>query len=75
MKSGSAAEHVKQRLVDRYLGVAGIHGIGLVRAGRALRVYCDPCGSAERQAVLEQLQRDAHPLEVEIISKSPPRVG
>lgn len=73
--SDSALDRVKRRLSDRYLGVAGIHGLGLIRAGRILRVYCDPGYSAERAAVLDRLKRDAEPLTVEIIAKLPPRIG
>jgi hypothetical protein len=72
---GNAPEEIKNRLSARYLGVAGIHGLGLMRAGRVVRVYCDPGDSAEREAVLARLKRDAQPLEVEVIAKSPPKVG
>lgn len=75
MSGSSVPERVKRRLADRYLGVAGIHGIGLIRAGRVLRVYCNPGKSAEQQMVLEQLKREAEPLEVEVIAKLPPRIG
>lgn len=67
-------ELLKERLSKRYLGVAGIHGIGLVRAGTAVRVYCDPGESAERSALLEQLRRDAEPLSVEIVQSPPPTI-
>jgi len=49
MKGRNGPARIKQRLVDRYLGVAGIHGVGLVRSGRALRVYCEPGESADRR--------------------------
>lgn len=75
MKRGDAFERTKRRLSERYLGIAGIHGIGLLRADRLLRVYCVPGKSAYRQSILEQLKRDAEPLKVEVISKPPPRIG
>jgi hypothetical protein len=75
MKKGIGPARIKQQIVDRYLGTVGIHGIGVVRAGRALRVYCEPGESVERQAVLDRLKRDAEPLEVEIVAKAPPRAG
>jgi hypothetical protein len=68
-------ERVKRRLSKRYLGVAGIYGIGLTRGGRTLRVYCAPGRSAERRAVLAKLERDAEQFELEIVAKPPPRVG
>jgi hypothetical protein len=75
VKRRRAPEGLKDRLSERYLGVAGIHGIGLIRAGRVLRVYCNPGESAERRTVLERLKSEAQPLEVEVIAKPPPRIG
>lgn len=75
MKRGDALERAKRRLSERYIGIAGIHGLGLLRADRVLRVYCVPGESAHRQSILEQLKRDAEPLKVEVISKLPPRIG
>ena len=66
-------EIIKRRLSERYLGVAGIHGIGLVRAGKALRVHCNP--GQEHSEVLERLKRDAAPLPVEIVASRPPRIS
>jgi hypothetical protein len=68
-------ERLKRRLSKRYLGIAGIHGIGLMRGGRVLRVYCTPGKSAQRKAVLANLRQDAEQFELEIVDKPPPRVG
>jgi hypothetical protein len=63
---------IKEKLSRRYLGVGGIHGIGLVRGGKVLRVHCSPGG--ERSDILEQLKREAAPLPVEIVPSLPPRI-
>jgi hypothetical protein len=68
-------ERIKRRLSKRYLGIAGIYGMGLLRGGRVLRVYCAPGISAKRDAVLASLRRDAQQLELEIVAKPPPRIG
>ena len=75
MSGGDTLDGVKRRLRDRYLGVAGIHGLGLNHAAGAVRVYCDLGDCAERQAVLERLRSDAAPFTIEIVSEPPPRIG
>jgi hypothetical protein len=75
MSGGETLDGVKRRLRETYLGVSGIHGLGLNRAAAAVRVYCDPGDSSERQAVLERLRRDAAPFAIEIVSEPPPRIG
>lgn len=70
-----AQKRIQQLLADRYLGRAGIHGLGLVGAGRTVRVYCVPGSSAERETILGRLRQDAKPLEVEIVFGPPPRIG
>ena len=75
MKRRDTLERLKRRLSDRYLGVGGIHGLGLVHDGRTLRVYCNPGDSAEQQSVLAKLKCDAEPLNLEVIAKLPPRPG
>lgn len=68
-------ERLKRRLSRRYLGVAGIYGMGLLQGGRVLRVYCAPGQSAKRKSALARLRHDAQQLELEIVTKPPPRVG
>ncbi len=75
MKRRDTLEQVKRRLSERYLGVGGIHGLGLMHDGHTLRVYCNPGDSAERLSVLDRLKRDAKPLKLEVVVKLPPRVG
>ncbi|GJD52320.1 hypothetical protein OPKNFCMD_5083 [Methylobacterium crusticola] len=67
-------EDTKSRLSTKYLGKAGIHGIGLSRARNAVRVHVSaeapastegPSGSAgSRASLLDDLKHDAAPYEV-----------
>ena len=75
MSKGDSLKLAKRRLSERYLGVAGIYGLGLMRAGHVLRVYCTPGDSAKRRAVFKRLKRDSEQFTLEIVAKLPPRAG
>jgi hypothetical protein len=62
---------VKQRLRNRYLGRAGIHGLGVSPAQNAIRVYIHP-GRADTEAVLRQLEAEARPHRVVVVQEEPP---
>jgi hypothetical protein len=66
-------ESTKHRLA-RYLGMAGIHGLGVNRTRRMVRVYCTR-KATEQAPILKQLKRDAAPFAVEIVRSAPPKVG
>jgi hypothetical protein len=62
----TSLENTKRQLSAKYLGRAGIHGIGLSQARNAVRVHVSP-GTAQDAAgssVLDALKRDAAPYDV-----------
>lgn len=66
-------EEVKSVLGRRYLGKAGIHGMGIRPASNAISVYMAP-GSGERyKQLLENLRKDAEPFEVVFTEEEPPK--
>jgi hypothetical protein len=65
-------EAVKNRLRSRYLGKAGIHGIGLSQADRAIRVYLHEPGHPDRDTVLSQIKAEAAPYAVRVIDEQAP---
>jgi hypothetical protein len=63
---------VKQRLRSRYLGRAGIHGLGISPAQNAIRVYINPGQADAARTVLRQLEAEASPHRVIVIQEEPP---
>jgi hypothetical protein len=61
-------DDVKRRLSQKYLGKAGVHGIGLSRAQNAVKVHLESNGNSEQDgdqsALLEELKREAAPYDV-----------
>lgn len=61
-------EAIKQRLSRKYLGREGIHGIGVSKARKAIRIHLiqnvDPEEQSRQNAVLDKLRQDASPCEV-----------
>ena len=64
-----AIGRIKRQLSQRYLAVAGIHGLGVVRSRQVLRVHCERSESPRLRIVLEQLKRDAAPFAVELVTR------
>lgn len=58
-------EEVKRKLSRKYLGKAGIHGMGVSHSKNAVHVYVekeDPDG--ERQKLMEEIEKEAAPYKV-----------
>jgi hypothetical protein len=68
-------ESVKNRLRQSYLGKGGIHGLGLSRAEKAIRVYVDAQAGADESEVIEQLRESARPYPVIVVREDRPRIG
>jgi hypothetical protein len=65
----------KDRLRQHFLGRGGIHGLGLSRAKRAIRVYISPASQAsDRQAVLDELKKEAAPFAVVVVEEEKPHL-
>jgi hypothetical protein len=64
-------DRVKDQLRQAFLGKAGIHGFGISRANRAIRVYVATSPDA---AVLDQLRQAAAPYDVLVVKEDRPQV-
>lgn len=60
--------HLKAVLVRKYLGTAGIYGIGISRGSAALKIFVEPGASDELESVLAAVRSDAAPFSVLVIS-------
>jgi hypothetical protein len=58
---------LKAELSRRYLGTAGIYGIGISRAESALTLYVDVGASVDLDRVLPAVRTDAAPFHVVVV--------
>jgi hypothetical protein len=68
-------ESVKNRVRKAFLGKAGIHGIGLSRAEKAIRVYLTRQAGAEQGEVLAQLRISAEPYRIIVVEEEKPSIA
>jgi hypothetical protein len=69
-----AIEEVKDRLRELFVGKAGIHGVGISRAQKAIRVYIDRDAGAEQGPLLEQIRASAAPFPVIVVQEDRPKI-
>jgi hypothetical protein len=67
-------EKAKNRVDRRFLGHAGIHGVGLRRSQSAVVIYVDPSHQSEVEPLLEEVRAQAAPYNI-IVVQSAPAVG
>jgi len=67
-------DEVKQRITRKYLGKAGIHGIGIRRSQNALNVYADADSSLDQQQLLKEIEREAAPYKVIVTQEERPSI-
>lgn len=61
--SGSLDE-AKERVSRKYLGKAGVHGVGIRRSRNALAVYMKPSSEPDRERILGEIEKEAAPYAV-----------
>ena len=72
MSPDDGLDQAKRRISEKYLGVKGIHGIGLSRADNAVRLYVSTTDAIDN-ACLEEMRRVAEPFDILIVEDAPPR--
>jgi hypothetical protein len=62
---------VKRGIRDQYVGRCGIHGVGVSRSQKAVRVYIDPDATIDQELAAE-LGRKAEPFKLVFVREEPP---
>jgi hypothetical protein len=59
-------DEVQKSITERYLGEAGIHGVGISPSKNALRLYVDSTSGLDdrHKAMVEELRKEAAPCSV-----------
>lgn len=67
MPSNDELEAAKTLVSKKYLGKAGIHGVGLRRSKSAVTLYVDPADSLEREGVLRSIEKEIEPINLLVV--------
>jgi hypothetical protein len=67
-------DELKRRLRTKYMGKAGIHGLGIDRSKDALRIYHEPSSDPEQERMLKEIEKEARPYKVIRIKEEPPKI-
>lgn len=65
-------EEVKDRLRELFVGKAGIHGVGISQASKAIRVYIDRDAGTDLETMLEQMRESAAPFPMIVVQEDRP---
>ncbi len=68
-------EETKERLKGRFLGRAGVHGLGIRHAENAICVYADMEETPEFQALLAEIEKESGSFRILVIREARPRAG
>jgi hypothetical protein len=67
-------DEVKRRIAHKYLGKAGIHGVGIRRSQNALNVYMGADPSLDQKQLLKEIEREAAPYKVIVTQEERPSI-
>ena len=67
-------DELKKRLRSKYIGKAGIHGLGIDRSQNALRIYHAPESTPEQNLILDEIKKEAHPYKVLTVEEERPKI-
>ena len=60
---------VQDLITGKYLGKAGIHGVGIRRKKSAIVLYVEPGASEQHKNTLTQIKEEVEPLNVMIVEE------
>lgn len=69
MPEKSTLEDAKLLVSEKYLGKAGIHGVGVRRSKSAVAVYVDPEDRLDRQEVLNLIEDEIKPFKLLVVEE------
>jgi len=67
-------DELKRRLRSKYIGKAGIHGLGIDRSQDALRIYHKPSSDPRQEKLLKEIEKEARPYKVIRVKEEPPKI-
>ena len=75
MPEKSTLEDARSLVSQKYLGKAGIHGVGVRRSKSAVAVYVDPEDRSDRQEVLSLIEDEIKPFKLLVVEDEPASIS
>ncbi len=72
--STESLDEVRKRISRKYLGKAGIHGVGIRRKQQAICLYLSITADSRQKELLEKIQRETTPYKVLQIEEEQPKI-
>jgi hypothetical protein len=69
MPEKSTLEDVRSLVSRKYLGKAGIHGVGIRRSKDAVTVYVDPVDRPEQKELLGVIEEEIKPFNLLVVEE------
>lgn len=69
MASNDELEAAKSLVSQKYLGKAGIHGVGLRRSKSAVTLYVNPADQPEQQEVVRLIEEEIKPINLLVVEE------
>jgi len=69
MADEAKLDQVQERITGKYLGKAGIHGVGIRRKKSAIVLYVEPGAAEEHKHALTKIKEEVEPLNLMIVEE------
>ena len=74
MPKDTTLESVKSLVSSKYLGKAGIHGVGIRRSKSAVAVYVEPGTRPGKQEMLRSIEKEIAPFNLLVVEEGRPSI-
>jgi hypothetical protein len=69
MADDAKLDQVQERITRKYLGKAGIHGVGIRHKKSAIVLYVEPGAAEEHKNALTKIKEEVEPLNLMIVEE------
>jgi len=74
MADKQTLDDVQALITKKYLGQAGIHGVGVRRKKSAIALYVEPGATEEHKDLLTQITDEVKPFDVMVVEEERPSI-
>lgn len=74
MPEDKTLESAKSLVSEKYLGKAGIHGVGIRRSKSAVAVYVEPGARPDKQETLRSIEKEIAPFSLLVVEEGRPSI-
>jgi hypothetical protein len=74
MADEQTLDEVQALITEKYLGQAGIHGVGIRRKQSAIALYVEPGATQQHENLLTQISEEAKPYNVMVVEEERPSI-